>query len=333
MAVVLDGPAGVVRPGSWWRTQPVTNYARDQQKIIGLLAAIARSQGGKKEDWPTSPSPGPDGSCPVSLANAIWDFQVFWKSRGLFKNIDGVADPAGNTLRKLNELAPGGGVLPPSPPLPPVPPTPPGPPAEFTVRDVRLFGWKPAGDVLEVNGDTPLKWMIDSTIDRGKKNGGNLVLKIMAHGLPGFVQCCRGRFSHPTLPDKVMNNKTYIGPGKGGISVSDLNEFRPLAGHVKRIEFHSCLVARIGPCFEANGHTGYDGNQFCFMLAQAIQGEVSASIHLQYYWEGKGVNQGMDFGHWNGLVFKWGPMGNIVGKKQFPYKDVEGPSPPGVDVP
>jgi hypothetical protein len=45
------------------------------------------------------------------------------------------------------------------------------------------------------------------------------------------------------------------------------------------------------------------------------------------------VNQGMDFGHWNGLVFKWGPMGNIVGKKQFPYKDVEGPSPPGVDVP
>jgi hypothetical protein len=250
------------------------------------------------------------------------------EGQGLFKNIDGIADPGGNTLRKMNELAPGGGVLPPSPPLPPlppIPPAPPGPPAFFNVRDVRLAGWKPSGDVLEVNGDTPLQWMLDNTIERGKKNGGILVPRIMAHGLPGFVQCCQGSLLHPTLSEKVYHSylirKVYIGPGRSGISAADPGKFKQLAGHVRRIEFHSCLVARIGPCHEANGHLCYDGNAFCFKLAQAVQAEVKASVHLQYYWPGeKGINNGINFGHWNGLVFTWGPAGNIVEKKMSPTR-------------
>ncbi len=217
----------------------------------------------------------------------------------------------------------------PSPPAPPPPP--PGPPKVFIVHDVRLFGWRPNGDVLEVNGDTPLRWLVQNVISRGEANGGNLVLKIMAHGLPGFVQCCQGAFTHPTLPVAITDpnkNGLYIGPGKGGMSVADLNTLAAMKGFVKRIEFHSCLVARIGPCFEANGHASYDGNAFCFRLAQRTGAEVVASIHLQYYWGGSGPNNGMHFGTWNGMVFTWAPAGNIASRQDFPYKELTGPPPP-----
>src|ERR1044072_398968 len=147
--------------------------------------------------------------------------------------------------------------------------------------------------MLEVNGDTPLQWPIDVAIAKGKEAGGNLTLRIMAHGPPGFVQFARGRFPHPPLPLSVVDpakGNLYIGPGKSGICVTDLNELAQLKGHVKRIEFHSCLVARIGPCFEANGHASYDGNAFCYQLAQRTGAEVVASIHLQYYWDGSEAN-------------------------------------------
>jgi len=72
-----------------------------------------------------------------------------------------------------------------------------------------------------------------------------------------------------------------------------------------------------------------DGNAFCFKLAQTIGAEVTASIHLQHYWLGTGPNHGMSFGPWNGLVFTWGPAGNIIETKTYPYKDVTGPPPPG----
>jgi len=219
----------------------------------------------------------------------------------------------------------------PHPPVPPPPPPPPGPPKVFVVHDVRLFGWKPLGDVLEVNGDTPLQWMIDNVVKRGDAAGGNLTLKIMSHGLPGFVQCCRGAFQHPTLPTRVVDPKKgnlYIGPGKGGICRTDLAQLEQLRGKVKRIEFHSCLVARIGPCSEANGHASYDGNEFCYQLAQRTAAEVAASIHLQFYWEGTQPG-GMHFGNWNGLRFTWGPAGNIIETKQFAYNELTGPPPPG----
>jgi hypothetical protein len=102
MAVSIDGPVGLR-----WRKQKVKSNTDDQAKIIGLLAGISRSQGGKKEEWPTTPLSGSNGSCPQFLADAIWDFQLFWKNSGVFHNIDGVVDPGMNTLRQLNLLASG----------------------------------------------------------------------------------------------------------------------------------------------------------------------------------------------------------------------------------
>lgn len=100
----LSGPVGLR-----WRVNKVTNSAEDQQKVIGLLAEIPKNEGGRKGSWTPNPLAGPNGNCPKFLADAIWQFQAFWKDSGLFKNIDGVVDPGGNTLRHMNHLVFGKG--------------------------------------------------------------------------------------------------------------------------------------------------------------------------------------------------------------------------------
>jgi hypothetical protein len=101
MAVELDGPVGLRE-----RRVPVRNLKPDQQKVIELLARIPVSEGGRKEAWATPPAAGAGGACPKPLADAIWEFQLHWRDvKKEFRKIDGVVDPGGNTLRKLNALA------------------------------------------------------------------------------------------------------------------------------------------------------------------------------------------------------------------------------------
>jgi hypothetical protein len=193
-------------------------------------------------------------------------------------------------------------------------------PHVFIVRDVRLAGYKPRGDCLEVDQSTPLRWIIDNIKDRAAKNPGNLKVIFMAHGLPGYIQCGLGAFTHPTA-----------GPG---ITVADLNLFDEIRGSAEQLSIYSCLVARIGTCPECDGHVGYDGNQLCFMLAQRTQAKVKASIHLQYYFDGtvgawifkRPNGQGITFGQWNGTVFTWGPTGAILYRETFPYVTDSSPS-------
>ena len=97
--VSLSGPVGLRG-----RVTNVQNSSDDQQKVIELLSEIPTFYGGKKEDWAVPPLAGAYGSCPKVLADAIWEFQSWWKRSGVFKNIDGVVDPSGNTLRQLNFL-------------------------------------------------------------------------------------------------------------------------------------------------------------------------------------------------------------------------------------
>ena len=103
MTIRLDGAVGMRDAKT-----NVRNLASDQRKVISLLAAIGDEKGGKRGAW-SSPPPAPgDGACSWDLRNAIWDFQTYWKERGVFHNIDGVVDPFGHTLRHKNFLAPAG---------------------------------------------------------------------------------------------------------------------------------------------------------------------------------------------------------------------------------
>jgi hypothetical protein len=105
MAVDVDGPVGVARPGLRRLTKKVTNFGSDQEKVVKLLAAIPALRGGKKETFALLAFVFIDGKCDPRLAEAIFDFQQFWKAKGFFQNIDGVVDPGMNTIKKLNELA------------------------------------------------------------------------------------------------------------------------------------------------------------------------------------------------------------------------------------
>jgi hypothetical protein len=102
--VTIDGPVGIR-----FRTQNTRNLSTDQAKIIELLKQIPPEQGGQKGKWTGQLLVGPNGRCPKFLDDAIWEFQAFWKRKGVFHHIDGVVDPLGNTLKKMNELTPGGG--------------------------------------------------------------------------------------------------------------------------------------------------------------------------------------------------------------------------------
>lgn len=182
----------------------------------------------------------------------------------------------------------------------------------FIFRDVRLAGWKPEGNVIEGNYDTPIGWLITCINDNYTAGDTEYVVKIMCHGLPGWLMCCNGTSLHPQQGN--------------GIGISDLGYFAQIKVPLKRLEFHSCLVARIGGCPESGSNTAYDGNLFCYRMAQTIKAEVKASIHLQYYQNGtykngKPTGHGIDFGHWNGRVFTWGADGSIIKTEDFPYTD------------
>src|SRR5262249_804610 len=95
-SITIDGPLGLR-----FRAQQVPNNARDQQKIVNLLAAIPAAQGGKRESWQLAPaSPGGDRNCPKPLGDAIWDFQTFWKAKEKLVVVDGVVDPGKSSLKK-----------------------------------------------------------------------------------------------------------------------------------------------------------------------------------------------------------------------------------------
>lgn len=182
----------------------------------------------------------------------------------------------------------------------------------FIWRDVRLKGWKPQGDVIESNFDTPLEWLINRINDRGATHNGDVLVKIMCHGLPGYLQCCKGGFVHPTAGN--------------GITEHDLKKFESIRGALRRLELHACLVARIGTAPECGNHTAYDGNAFCFKLAQTIGAEVKASIHVQHYdpgtyADGTSHGGGTSYEPWNGRVFTWDKTGTIINTEDFPYHD------------
>src|SRR4051794_25495518 len=111
MSVSISDSVGERRRMKTPANSRVANKSDDQAKIIRLLASIPEEQGGKARAWELNPLNGPDGDCPQLLSDAIWEFQQFWLTRGVFHQIDGVVDRNMHTLEHMNDLASGGFVL------------------------------------------------------------------------------------------------------------------------------------------------------------------------------------------------------------------------------
>jgi hypothetical protein len=111
LAETIDGPVGIrsIFPGSVVppRTRKITNFSRDQDKIAKMLASISIADGGQKERGAAPPLSGPNGTCANAISDGIATFQLFWKRKGVFKNIDGIVDPDGHTLQQMNALIDG----------------------------------------------------------------------------------------------------------------------------------------------------------------------------------------------------------------------------------
>lgn len=146
---------------------------------------------------------------------------------------------------------------------------------------------------VEVDETFDLRWLADLVLSQPHA----ITLIFSSHGRPGFAQCCKGAVAHPTA-----------GPG---ISVHDLPTFARMRKKINAIEFRSCLVARIGTAPECQGEVGWDGNAFCYRLAQAARATVKASLHLQYGDSG-------EFCGWAGTVFTWGASGSIINRTDYP---------------
>jgi hypothetical protein len=96
---VLSGPVGL-RDG----VRPVLSLQSDQRKIIGLLWSIPVGDGGQQQPAAKPPTPGANGKCDPVLAAAIMTFQNHWVAKREFRKADGVVDPLGTTLKKLDKL-------------------------------------------------------------------------------------------------------------------------------------------------------------------------------------------------------------------------------------
>ena len=96
---VLSGPVGL-RDG----IRPVLSLQSDQRKIIGLIWSIPVTEGGQRHPAAKPPTPGANGKCDPVLAAAIMTFQEFWVLKREFRKADGVVDPLGTTLKKLDQL-------------------------------------------------------------------------------------------------------------------------------------------------------------------------------------------------------------------------------------
>ena len=156
-------------------------------------------------------------------------------------------------------------------------------------RDVRLEGFRPAGDtVIEVNFDTPLQFFLDTAGDVPTHTAQPVRLKIMAHGTPGHVRFCREELSLANVSAlSVLRDKFASG-----------------------VDLCACEVA-----FIAAGQG--DGNVFCSRMAQTLGTSVRASTAIQIYNLGT-AGSGLDFGGWEGTVLTYGPRGDVVNVEHAP---------------
>ncbi|HWB87415.1 MAG TPA: hypothetical protein VG675_24945 [Bryobacteraceae bacterium] len=174
---------------------------------------------------------------------------------------------------------------------------------DLIIKDTRLGGPRPPGaNVLEVDQNTPISWLIQWVLVQSARYYGNVRVQIMAHASEGeIVEVCSDGI-HLEAP-KSVPIMTPAPPGSHGRS-STVELFSPWRGKVKLIELLCCGIAYIQP-----GHSGGwgDGNLLCMKLAQITQAYVLAPTAHQDFSD----KDGFHFLNWQGTVLLYGPSGEV----------------------
>ena len=180
---------------------------------------------------------------------------------------------------------------------------------ELIIRDVRLEGGKPRGNkVLEVDANTPIDWPVAWTKSKSEAYGGDVYLRIAAHG---YEPAVTNHLPLATGSQTIVESIRYSQGGGGvmfcreDITLRTLNRFGQLHGLLKGIDLLACGAAYITRGYE--GREG-DGNMLCYRLAQITGTYVRASTATQFYYGQPAI----DFGEWEGTVLTYGPTGAVV---------------------
>lgn len=154
---------------------------------------------------------------------------------------------------------------------------------------------------ITVGEATPLASLVSRIATEADRWGGDVRLKIMAHG------------------------EHYAGSQGGagvqicheGLHLNTLELFRPLRNKIDHgIWIYACGTAFITPGCE--GRDG-DGNVLCSRLAQITQAFVRASTATQRYVYGFLIFwPEISFGRWEGTVLTYGPRGDVVEVENSP---------------
>jgi hypothetical protein len=196
----------------------------------------------------------------------------------------------------------------------------------------------PVGNEKKMVGEsTSLDEAINWIVAKSGQYGGDVSLKIMAHGIEPAVGFIAGSRSLPAPPPPATGSRggaptppavglmAVSSQGGGGIQfcregilLSTINRFAALSNRpnlpiskVKKIEILGCGAAYINPGYE--GRAG-DGNLLCYRLAQIAQTYVRASTAAQPYTAGN--DRPLQFGPWAGTVVTYSPTG--AGVSDYP---------------
>jgi hypothetical protein len=172
--------------------------------------------------------------------------------------------------------------------------------ANAILHDRRLTGRPPGSTqgfrLYRTNGNISLNWTLSHIAGDARGHGGIGELHIMCHGLEDIV---------------AVNNQSQVRGGFGlelgreGVDLSNVAVFSALAGLVQIITIHACATADTVPGVS-------NGRQLCREIAARTRAEVIAATRTQeytYYTDGSGR---IDFGGWEGPVFRFSPDGSVM---------------------
>jgi hypothetical protein len=172
--------------------------------------------------------------------------------------------------------------------------------SQAVLHDRRLTGRPPGSGsgvrLYRTNQHISLNWTLSHIAGDARGHGGIGELHIMCHGYEGVVG---------------VNNQSQIRGGFGlqlgreDIDLGNVAVFSALAGQVQIITIHACATADTVPGVS-------NGRQLCREIAAYTGAEVIAAVRTQeytYYRDGSGR---IDFGAWEGPVFRFSPNGTTM---------------------
>jgi len=172
--------------------------------------------------------------------------------------------------------------------------------AHAVLHDRRLTGRPPGSAagyrLYRTNANISLNWTLSHIAGDARGHGGIGELHIMCHGYEGVVGVnmqsqVRGGFG--------------LELGREGLDLGNANLMSALAGQCQIITIHACSTADSVPGVS-------NGRQLCREIAVYTGAEVIAATRTQEYTYYLNGNGRIDFGAWEGPVFRFSPNGNVM---------------------